>query len=368
MSEQKTLRITSGLHEGARVNLIGGEYVIGSGEDCDIVLLDEGVAQRHARLVIDGVRLRIESIDGAALHTKGRAMLSKAKALGDYEIVSIGAAQFYLSPTGETAAAEDSPSASAAGASARAVKPEHAAAARTRTRFARSVYGASALLAAAAFFTYAEEGWRERGTAPMAALAQARAKLAALNLNDVAASLNARGQLVLSGYVNTAQDARRLREEKSLHALGAPLVQVHIAEQVLARLRQDLDAAGIAAGYLGGGRVALSGSGAAALKPRVQSLRRDLAQVIAIEDRIDYRAPVAARAAPSSAPLPVRIVAVHIGPVSYFEDADGARYFIGGSLRDGAQVTAISETSISFSKNGQSITHSLGESSAHAKL
>jgi hypothetical protein len=59
---------------------------------------------------------------------------------------------------------------------------------------------------------------------------------------------------------------------------------------------------------------------------------------------------------------------VHIGPVSYFEDADGARYFVGGSLRDGAQIMAITEASISFSKNGQTLTHELGESRAHANL
>ena len=35
-----TLTITSGLHRGASMALQSGEYLVGSGEDCDIVLRD----------------------------------------------------------------------------------------------------------------------------------------------------------------------------------------------------------------------------------------------------------------------------------------------------------------------------------------
>jgi hypothetical protein len=365
MSEHKTLRIVAGLHEGARVTLRTGEYVLGRAEDCDIVLLDEAVAPRHARLVLDATRVRIEPIDGAPLHCKGKAVRANVKTVNDYEILSIGAAQFCLSPADESTSG-----ASPAAPRAQAAVYANAEATGTagRTRVTRSIYAACALLAAAALFSYAEEGWRGRAAAPASALAQARSALAAMNLIDLTASLNARGQLVISGYVNTAQDAQRVREAKSLHSLGAPLMRFHVADQLIERLRQDLDAAGVSLDYLGSGKVALRGSGTAALRPVVQRLRQDLAQVVAIEDRIHYEAPAPVRAAPNAAPLPIRIVAVHVGAISYFEDADGARYFVGGSLRDGAQVTAISETSISFSKNGQSLIHTLSESGVHANL
>ncbi len=46
------LRILSGLHTGARELLTGSAYVIGSGYDCDLVLQDVGILQRHARLAL----------------------------------------------------------------------------------------------------------------------------------------------------------------------------------------------------------------------------------------------------------------------------------------------------------------------------
>ncbi len=46
-----TLIVTSGLHRGASIELTGREYLIGSDEDCDIVLRDAQVAPRHCRLV-----------------------------------------------------------------------------------------------------------------------------------------------------------------------------------------------------------------------------------------------------------------------------------------------------------------------------
>lgn len=45
-----TLRMTSGLHHGASMELIAGEYVIGSGDACDIVLRGAEVAARHCRV------------------------------------------------------------------------------------------------------------------------------------------------------------------------------------------------------------------------------------------------------------------------------------------------------------------------------
>ena len=52
MEAKKTLRIVGGMHEGARLNLAPGDYVIGSAEDCDIVLRDASVAPRHVRLTV----------------------------------------------------------------------------------------------------------------------------------------------------------------------------------------------------------------------------------------------------------------------------------------------------------------------------
>src|SRR5690348_14124644 len=44
------LRITSGLHRGASMELTGSEYLVGSSDDCDVVLRDEAVSAHHCRL------------------------------------------------------------------------------------------------------------------------------------------------------------------------------------------------------------------------------------------------------------------------------------------------------------------------------
>jgi hypothetical protein len=44
------LSITSGLHRGATLELTAREYLVGSGDDCDVVLRDRHVAAHHCRL------------------------------------------------------------------------------------------------------------------------------------------------------------------------------------------------------------------------------------------------------------------------------------------------------------------------------
>ena len=68
------LRVVSGLHSGAERELEGGEMIlIGSGEDCDMVLADAGVASHHALLTFLDGRFSLRALD-APLHV-GTAMI-----------------------------------------------------------------------------------------------------------------------------------------------------------------------------------------------------------------------------------------------------------------------------------------------------
>jgi type III secretion protein D len=44
------LRIFSGLHIGAEIELIEGVYVIGTDDSCDLILSDSSLKARHAAL------------------------------------------------------------------------------------------------------------------------------------------------------------------------------------------------------------------------------------------------------------------------------------------------------------------------------
>lgn len=58
------LRVLSGLHRGASLPLGGERYVIGASDDADVVLLDPGVAGRHATLRHDGERWLLAALEG----------------------------------------------------------------------------------------------------------------------------------------------------------------------------------------------------------------------------------------------------------------------------------------------------------------
>jgi hypothetical protein len=92
------LDITSGLHHGVHMALEESEYLIGLNAESDIVLRDDGVMPRHARLRIEGREARIEAIggdvvvDGMTVAT-GHGCRAKLPAT-----IAIGSANLRLSP------------------------------------------------------------------------------------------------------------------------------------------------------------------------------------------------------------------------------------------------------------------------------
>ena len=72
--QRRMLRIVSGLHAGASRELAEREMIlVGSGDDCDIVLADAGVATRHALIsVVDG-QFQLRALD-APLQLEGRLL------------------------------------------------------------------------------------------------------------------------------------------------------------------------------------------------------------------------------------------------------------------------------------------------------
>ena len=72
--QRRLLRIVSGLHAGASRELAEREMIlVGSGDDCDIVLADAGVATRHALIsVVDG-QFQLRALD-APLQLEGRLL------------------------------------------------------------------------------------------------------------------------------------------------------------------------------------------------------------------------------------------------------------------------------------------------------
>jgi hypothetical protein len=90
-----TLRITSGLHRGASMELTAGDYLLGCAEDCDIVLRGTEVAARHCRLTRDWSGMTVLDLRPAvAQSVKGRRVTYYSGAIEvEYDV---GGVQFTL--------------------------------------------------------------------------------------------------------------------------------------------------------------------------------------------------------------------------------------------------------------------------------
>ncbi len=85
------IRIRSGLHSGAVVTIAEGEYVIGSGTECDIVLMDPEMAPRHALLRVAGGPVCTAPLDGGVRIDDAPVEADEsAQPLGGGEIVTLG--------------------------------------------------------------------------------------------------------------------------------------------------------------------------------------------------------------------------------------------------------------------------------------
>lgn len=91
------VKILSGSHEGAEFLLSTGEYVVGSGDEADLILVDATLRPRHARLIIRDGEWLIEPLDGAALRVGGTPK-REATRLEAYQVATLGGVHLALGP------------------------------------------------------------------------------------------------------------------------------------------------------------------------------------------------------------------------------------------------------------------------------
>lgn len=95
------LKVVGGLHKDAEL-FIEPEvvYRIGSGDECDIVLLDTGVESLHFTFRISQGKVSLESTT-AAIFVDGRQISGPQTDLSSFQVVSIGEAHLAFGPAGE---------------------------------------------------------------------------------------------------------------------------------------------------------------------------------------------------------------------------------------------------------------------------
>ena len=72
VDEAYAFEIRSGLYLGLTHAVAEGRHLFGSGEDCDLVLLEPGLATTHAAIVLEGDTIRVEGLaEGVAVEGAG---------------------------------------------------------------------------------------------------------------------------------------------------------------------------------------------------------------------------------------------------------------------------------------------------------
>ncbi|HLT43366.1 MAG TPA: FHA domain-containing protein [Luteimonas sp.] len=320
-AEAAILRIVAGLHAGASRPLSRREMVlVGSGDDCDVVLADLGVAPHHALVnAVDG-RFHLRALD-APLELPGRTLHP-----GD----PVEVAQVQRIGLGQAAIAfgrADAPEwlALAPGIDA-GPPPRRPPAFASRLPMIAGV----AVLALAGLAIFA--AWMPSAPPPVDVEQRLRELAREYRVGDARITRDVEGRAVLAGMVD--DDASRVR-------LDARIADEKLPASLALRSGQDLasDVAEVMrtggytvqAEYLGDRNVRVTGAlggDARAVRDFIQSRAMAETGVNTVEP-VDLDEPVADAVADAVDITRKHIVAIVRGETPYVESADGERYHVG---------------------------------------
>jgi hypothetical protein len=96
------LKVVAGVHKNAELVLDPNtEYKIGSGDECDIVLIDDGVKEEHLTLSLSEDSARLEK-NGASVFLDGKPLNEVETLLESFQIITVGEAHFSIAPENES--------------------------------------------------------------------------------------------------------------------------------------------------------------------------------------------------------------------------------------------------------------------------
>lgn len=338
------LRIISGLHAGASRAMADQEMLlVGSGEDCDIVLADGNVAHHHALISLVNGHFSLRALD-APLHV-GTSIVHPGDPIEFTRVQRVGLGEAALA-----FGAEDDPGWANLLPATMAARP---APSRPATPYLRRLpaIAAVAVLSLASLAIFAAVMPEQEPKA------DARAQLAKLipeyAIDDGRVALDAHGNAVLTGTVRDNQVRERIRQRVESDDIAA-VIDLRTGDDIANDVREVLRSNGLAAKarYLGNGDVEVSGyfpdegELSRAVKSRamteVKGVNRVIPRNFAVvqENRQDTGVPAAAKRANG----PARIVSIVNGKEPHLVDVDGRKYPVGAEIPGQGQLVSIAET------------------------
>lgn len=336
------LRILSGLHIGASRPLAEKEMIlIGSGEDCDIVLSDPGVAPHHALIGLLGGTLSVRALD-APLRIGGQPLHpGDPVEMATLQRIELGQAALAVG-------AVDDPAWSSLLPAYDGSRPAPAPAPYMKRLPAVAAFAVLSLMSVAILAAVIPK--RDSAPPPRDSLAQL---IPEFGIVDGRAGVDANGIAVLSGTVKDAATRDRIRQRLRDQNISASL-DLRTGEDIANDVRDILRAQGFATRtrYLGKGDVEVSGNfeDGGALEKAVKS--RAMVEVAGVRRIIprNYEPidPFQAAATPPTAEqqleaqrAAVTLVSVVRGKEPHVLGSDGTKFGIGEQLPDGSTLIGI---------------------------
>lgn len=336
------LRIVGGLHAGANRTLAEQEMIlVGSGEDCDIVLADPGVASHHALISLVNGRFTLRALDaplkvgGSVVHPGDPVDLTGVERVG------MGEAALAFG-------AEEDPGWAAVLPGMAGAKP----AAKPASPYLRRLPAVAAIaalsLASLAIFAAVMPA-QDPQVEPEAQLRKMLTEHAISN-GDVRADDN--GGLVLTGTIADNASRERVRRQIEAQQLQAR-VDLRTGEDIARDVQEVLRSQGLTARtrYLGNGDVEVSGRFEDEESLRTAAYSRAMRDVVGINRVVPVNTAPRAQAAPGEAraraatPSRIRIAAIVRGKEPHVVDGDGNKYPVGAALPGHGQLISITESS-----------------------
>lgn len=393
------LVVFSGLHRGAKLQ-IGepGWCLVGSADDCDVVLRDAGVHPHHLVLYWHGARLFIRALDasarvgdmpleqGAAFEVVGAAVCTVASmAFGvgrggdaDWQALRHQAPEPFaaaISATGDDSVDDNPLGGLARNATATpeqpTVPPVNPRSAPLHRFATLGAFGVIALLLCGGLWVVASPSAGARPVMPGIS-----ETVAGLGLPEVRVVQETNGHARLEGTVGTESQRSELIAAMTARGLY-PAINVVSGEHLAMIVQDTFRQRGLAAQarYSGAGRVEVDGVPASVLTERV--VREILQSTGSVKDiALTAPATASARSATSADPTtaatpaasastpvwsanaprdPKRVIGVVGGEQSYLLTLDGSHYLSGSMLPDGSLVEAIEGHDVVFVRDGQRV-------------
>ena len=333
------LRIVSGLHAGAARPLSRREMVlIGSGDDCDVVLADAGVAPHHALLnVVDG-RFHLRALDAPLELPGGTLHPGDPVEVAQIQRIALGQAAIAF---GRADAVEWITLAPEAGVEAPVARPRPAFASRMPLIAGIAVLALSGLAIVAALTP---------APPPAVDVEQRLRELAReFDVSEVEVSRDVNGRAVLAGTIDDSATRGRLESRIADEQLAAGLA-LRSGEDLATDVAEVMRTGGytVRAEYLGQNNVRVTGhlgGDAQAVRGFIRS-RAMVETGVNLVEPVDLDAPMAdamADAAPSVAADKVHIVSIVRGETPHIVDADGNIYHDGATVPGWGELVSIGQ-------------------------